>query len=369
MRTIHAIVDLQFGSTGKGLFAGFLAKNVDPPDTVVCAWGPNSGHTFVDRSGRKFVHTMIPNGIVSMKLKTILIGPGAIINPQSMMAEIMDAMDVVDGARIAIHGHAAVVTEANRFAESQYGVAIGSTMKGTAEAVFDKMRRNPELHGTAQNALIGTPLEGMLVSVEEYNDLLDASKVLQVEGCQGFSLSINHGIYPYVTSRDCTTTALFTDCGIPASWLRDAQVYGVARTFPIRVANRYRDCMLNYEGNDHKGCNACGGEGRTMIGTSGPGYPDQEELDWSSIGVEPELTTVTKLPRRLFTFSDIQVRQAIRMNGCNGGVFLNFCNYFYDLESIDAMARRIGQMGAPVKWLGHGPSEGHIIHVGAGGGL
>jgi hypothetical protein len=64
-------------------------------------------------------------------------------------------------------------------------------------------------------------------------------------------------------------------------------------------------------------------------GSSGPGYPDQREIDWSQIGVEPELTTVTKLPRRLFTFSQQQLTEAHWHNGgyWKTSLFLNFCNY------------------------------------------
>jgi len=55
------ICDMQFGSTGKGLIAGYLAKR-DEPDTLVSQWSANAGHTYIDSEGRKFVHCMIPNG-------------------------------------------------------------------------------------------------------------------------------------------------------------------------------------------------------------------------------------------------------------------------------------------------------------------
>ena len=78
MTKAYMILDLQFGSTGKGLLAGYLAKTKQP-DVVVTAWGPNAGHTYIDEDGREYIHRMLANGIVSPKLKTVLIGPGSVL--------------------------------------------------------------------------------------------------------------------------------------------------------------------------------------------------------------------------------------------------------------------------------------------------
>ena len=69
MKQINVIVDLQFGSTGKGLLAGYLAETTKP-DTVITAWAANAGHTYINADGRKFVHTMLANGIVSPNLRS-----------------------------------------------------------------------------------------------------------------------------------------------------------------------------------------------------------------------------------------------------------------------------------------------------------
>jgi adenylosuccinate synthase len=128
----------------------------------------------------------------------------------------------------------------------------------------------------------------------------------------------------------------------------------VARTYPIRVANRF----------DDKG---------KMIGWSGPHYPDQEEIRWEQIGVAPELTTVTKLPRRIFTFSEQQIREAVRANG-NVQVFLNFCNYLQpapidflcrdDADHVWPIIQSINRIpGALVCWTGWGPKDSDIREV------
>lgn len=349
MKEMHLIVDLQFGSCGKGLFAGYLAEHMKP-DTAICAFGPNAGHTFIDGAGRKFVNIALPNGIVSPNLKRVLLGPGSVINPERLIMELNDYADLLPHVRVMIHQNAAVVTQAHRDDEAAYGFKIGSTMKGAGAAVINKIRRDPGQLNVASVSLRGTPLEPLVVSTQEYNNAVDSADRVLIEGAQGFSLSINQGMYPYTTSRDCTVTQVLSDCAIPfgrGTWRNHMVVYGVCRTYPIRVANRF----------DADG---------KQIGTSGPHYHDQREITWAEVngGMEPELTTVTKLPRRVFTFSMEQVRQAIRANGCDK-IFLNFLNYM-NKEDGRTLAVQIGNLvkpGPEVRYLGYGPTVNDIKEV------
>lgn len=355
MKRLHMIVDMQFGSCGKGLFAGYLAKKVQP-DTIVTAWAPNAGHTFVDnKTGENMVNICLPNGIVAPSVKRVMFGPGTVVNPELLMSELERYSDYMANIELMIHQHAAVVTEAHRQEEASYAFAIGSTMKGCGAALVDKIRRDPARNNTAGVALIGTPLEGFLVTVEEYNEAIDKAETVVVEGAQGFSLGMNNGFYPYTTSRECTAQQLMVDCALPAKLpVFGRHVHGVCRTYPIRVANRFN-------------------KGGNQVGTSGPGYFDQRELDWKAdLGLEPELTTVTRLPRRIFTFSAEQIKQAVRMNGIDS-VFLNFCNYPM-LRPVDGkpgglngniglMIDEINRTGATVRWLGYGPAMQDIKEV------
>jgi len=63
-----------------------------------------------------------------------------------------------------------------------------------------------------------------------------------------------------------------------------------------------------------------------VAGTSGAGYNDQTEIRWEDIGIKPERTTTTNRERRIFNWSETQVREAIFQCSPNY-VFLNFCNY------------------------------------------
>lgn len=334
MKQLYVVTDLQYGSTGKGLFSAYLARDKGP-DTIFTAWAPNAGHTVVHNDGTKFVTCALPSGMITAgeSLKRIMIGPGSVINPTLLMMEIDKYARYLHGVQIYIHECAAVVTEEHRQAESSYGYKIGSTMKGVGEAVIAKIRRNTESPNTAAHALIGTPLEGFIIDRYEYNFQASRAEVAILEGAQGFSLSINQGFYPYTTSRDCTTHQLLSDCAIPYHHF-NTTVFGVARTYPIRVANRFdKDTGI-------------------QIGTSGPCYGDQHEIDWEDIGLKPEMTTVTNLPRRIFTFSENQIADAILMDGVDA-VFLNFVNYCTE-ERAEEIIKAIERY-APVQWLGTGP--------------
>ena len=335
----YMIFDLQFGSTGKGLFAQYLAKH-RKPHYVMSAFGPNAGHTAHLPEGT-FVSTMVPIGITSPQCEAVFIGPGSVINYESLINEVAQLREWEYNAPLFIHQNAAVICWQDRINEESL-ISIGSTMKGTAEANIRKMRRTARwsIPRTIdeqywEHSDLNSDLDINIMSPEEWVDLLidDHTKCIQIEGAQGFSLSIHHGFYPYVTSRDVTPAQVLADVGYPMA-LGWPLVHGTARTYPIRVANRYDD-------NGHE------------IGNSGPCYPDQQETTWEKIGVEPELTTVTKLPRRVFTWSHQQIVQATAMSGAKK-VFLNFCNYTGP-TNIDKIRESIDACGAKLQWTGWGP--------------
>jgi adenylosuccinate synthase len=339
MRCYDLIIDCQFGSTGKGLIAGYLAKK-NRPDTIITAWAPNAGHTFIDENGRKFVHTMLGNGIVSPGLKRVMIGPGSVIDVHALLAELNACSDLVSVDQVIIHPQAAVVSQRHRDEEAGPMTKIGSTKKGTGAAMIQRIRRNPEDLNNAATEIALTPLSKCLVTVKEWHEIMhDEVEYAQVESAQGYSLSMYNGFYPYTTSRDVSTAQTIADCGLPYGVA--GQIIGTCRTFPIRVANRF----------DTDG---------KQVGWSGPHYDDQEETSFEAIGQKTELTTVTKLPRRIFTYSKEQIRQAVRVNGVTK-MFLNFANYATQ-EQLDEIANHIESL-TDLNWLGWGPTEEDVRRV------
>lgn len=350
----NLIIDLQFGSTGKGLIAGYLAER-DAPDTIVTAWAANAGHTYIDKDGRKFVHTMLANGIVSRRLERVLLGPGSVIDPVNLAREIEESDGLMNGIDLFIHPSAAVITQRHRDEEAGPMTKIGSTKKGCGAAAIQRIRRDPDDLNTA--GCLGKPhpllvehgLGHCVVSAEEWQAQLASARVLQVEGAQGYSLSMYHGFYPFTTSRDVTVHQMLADCGIPVEMARWLTIVGTARTYPIRVANRF----------DAEG---------QQVGWSGPHYDDQQEISFADIGQPVELTTVTKLPRRIFTFSHKQIAEAVRMNGVKE-LFLNFVNYLPEADRepfVYKLSEVLRPYGCSVKYLGFGPAEPDVHELGNG---
>lgn len=354
------IVDLQFGSTGKGLIAGYLAER-DQPDVLMTAWSANAGHTYINKQGRKFVHCMLANGIVSPKLEAVLIGPGSQISLDLLLKEVMECADLLKGKKVYIHRNAAIIQQ--RHIDEEAGplamTKIGSTKKGCGAAMIEKIRRSPDSVIVA-GQMVADIFEMFLPAREAgidfavtddatYYSIVYGAHRIQVEGAQGFSLGINNGFYPYTTSRECTPAQVAVDVGLPLSFIK--KVVGTMRTYPIRVANRYDE------------------DGK-QIGWSGPSYPDQKEITFEEIGQTTELTTVTKLPRRIFEFSEDQTWAALQVVRPDE-VFLNFVNYADDvspdgdlrydiIKTIERVAAKLGivqwnDFGYYVKYLGHGP--------------
>lgn len=337
----NLIIDLSYGSTGKGLLAGYLAKR-DQPDTILTAWAANAGHTFIDK-GRTFIHTMLANGVVSPRLKTLMLGPGSLIDPANLMREMANCADLLADVRVMIHPQAVVIQQRHRDEEAGFH-AIGSTKKGVGAAMIERIRRDPSAAITAKRCFgPGHELSRFVCTPEQWTLALENAQRVQVEGAQGFGLSMYHGHYPYTTSRDVTTAQMIADCAMPWRMVDDMVIWGTARTYPIRVANRF-DALGN------------------QIGWSGPCEDDQTELDWRDLGMEAELTTVTKLPRRIFTFSESQIAAAVKMNGVHH-VFLNFVNYCKSDRELRTILEKIEKTGALPTLLGLGPTCDDVVRT------
>jgi adenylosuccinate synthase len=323
----YVVVDGQYGSTGKGLASGLLAemfhKNVD---LVTSNAGPNSGHTNY-YEGEKIVLKQLPTfAVTAKKCGTdiqVFMNAGAVIAPETLNEEMK--LHDMNGI-VRVHPHATCVTDSAIGADATNVGSIGSTGKGTGPAQMAKIARK----GT--DAVVAGHTDKIECDVD--NLYVIDNDVVMVEVSQGFSLGINSGFYPFTTSRECTVAQAISDARIPLENYRDNLM--VVRSYPIRVA-----------------------------GNSGPTYDDQMELTWDDLGVEPEITTVTKKVRRVFTWSDDQFCDATYLNR-PGVVMLNFANYLAQQgQDVDAFVRErvlqnyvnvLGRMPKAIL-LGFGPES------------
>lgn len=301
----------QYGSEGKGAASAWLTttlkkrddgkirsrhEGLPTYDVVTTNAGTQSGHTSI-HNGVKRVLFHFPTAGVLDPSTFIYLNAGAVIDADVLRQEFMD--NDINLHRFCIHPNAAIVTPECREAEGRADSAqtrIASTRKGVGEAISRKVLRSAVL---AKDYEWGRHGFVPRISAMDLNYTLLTGGSVLCEIPQGLSLSLNSSFYPYVTSRDCTIMQAMNDAGVHPYFMGSTML--VMRTFPIRV-------------------------GAVGDNNSGGCYPDQRETSWEALGVEPEITTVTKRVRRVFTWSKYQLRDA--MNQCRPElVYLTFCDY------------------------------------------
>jgi adenylosuccinate synthase len=354
---LNVVIDLQWGSTGKGKLCHWLALK-EGVDVATCDFQTNAGHTVVEEDGRKFVFQQLP---VSARWPgaQLLINPGATISIPKLLEEV-ETHGVSD--RLLIHPHAAVVTEEAVKWEKENLKRISSTLKGVGATLGMKTMRAPGVV-LAKDAPELKPWIGDTTLA--LHTFLKSGASCLAEAAQGFDLSLNHGhTYPYVTSRDITTASVLSNAGVPPQLVGD--VYGCLRTHPIRVGHQYE------------------ADGR-KVGDSGPIYEDHTELTWEELEAASgskvpllERTTVTQKVRRIFTFSKRQLVRALRVCAPTH-LFLNFINH---VDASDMGKRSWSELSGRsrefVRWVDEmcemengflGWPSPRVSHVGTGAGI
>jgi adenylosuccinate synthase len=203
-----------------------------------------------------------------------------------------------------------IIEDADRELEGQMLARIGSTAQGVGAASARKiMGRGGNTDPVVRLAKDVPELRPYIRDTEE---ILERAFVqgcsVQLEGTQGTTLSIHHGDYPYVTSRDTTVAGCLADAGIAVTRVR--RVVMVCRSYPIRVA----DPSI---------------EGETSGPMASP-VTYQELSKRSGIDIDPlmkiETTTTTKRQRRVGNFDWEQSRRSTFLNGPTD-IALTFVDY------------------------------------------
>jgi hypothetical protein len=99
-----------------------------------------------------------------------------------------------------------------------------------------------------------------------------------------------------------------------------------------------------------------------VIGDSGPCYQDQHETTFEALGVEPELTTVTKRVRRIFTWSKNQYQLACSINRptCT---MLTFCDYITDDAYLLDILDHATSIGFPITHISFGGDVMDVVDI------
>ncbi|MEM1586531.1 MAG: adenylosuccinate synthetase [Candidatus Bathyarchaeia archaeon] len=214
-----------FGDTGKGKIISYLALKDKLSVAVRAGVGPNAGHTVV-YGDKTFKVRMVPSAFVYERCR-LLIGPGVIVDPNVFLNEV-NLLNVEK--RVGLDPQCAIIElkhiEADR--SGHLASEIGTTGSGTGPCNADRVMRRAKIARDIPELwkfLRDVPLE--------VNNAIDSGENVLVEGTQGTFLSLWHGTYPYVTSKDVTASAACSDVGIGPKKVDDVIV--VFKAYVTRV--------------------------------------------------------------------------------------------------------------------------------------
>ena len=227
-RTHSACVDVvvggSYGSEGKGNISFYLAPEYD---ILMRVGGPNAAHQVYPEPGRIVTHYSLPSGTLAGHA-ALLLGPGAVIYPPELLGEI--AQCAVDYSRLSIDPHVMIIDDRDKDAEAGLVEEIASTKSGTGAATSRRLLRGGDVQ-LAKDVPELRPFVRPTYDILE--DAYSSGKRILLEGTQGSGLSLHHGPYPFVTSRDTNVAGCLAEAGIAPARIR--RVVMVTRTYPIRV--------------------------------------------------------------------------------------------------------------------------------------
>lgn len=295
---VDVIIGGQFGSEGKGQIAAHISPEYD---CLMRVGGPNAGHTVFERPYNHVFH-LLPSGTHRASSAKLLIGPGAVLNLDKILEEIR--IFGIEKGRLIIDENAIIISEEDIAEEQKIKDTISSTGQGVGVATSKNIIArlyNDDTH----KAKHFSQLRAYLGSTSEELELLySQKKKILLEGTQGTGLSLQHGLYPHVTSRDTSVSGCLSEAGISPK--RVGKIIMVTRTYPIRVGGAsgpFLSTELTFKDISNRS-----------------GIP-LEELE------KKEITTTTKKPRRVAEFSWSLFRKACELNSPTD-IALTFVDYF-----------------------------------------
>ncbi|MFC6717419.1 adenylosuccinate synthase [Natrialbaceae archaeon GCM10025810] len=359
------IVGSQLGDEGKG---GVVDVYGDAADVVArYQGGDNAGHTVV-HDGEKYKLSLVPSGAVRDKVGVL--GNGCVVNPETLFEEI-DALrerGLEPDVRVAERAH--VILPYHRALdgieeEEKADLAAGTTKRGIGPTYEDKAGRRgvrigdllepevlrerleyvvPQKKALAEEVFgketgeafdidhlyetyreYGERLaeEGMTVDCGTFlQERIDAGDDVMLEGAQGTSIDIDHGIYPYVTSSNPTAGGAAVGTGLGPTVVGRGDVIGIVKAYLSRVGTGPLPTELG------------GVEGQT------PGYdadegadPEEEDLATYIRDEGGEYGTVTGRPRRVGWLDVPMLRHAARANGFTG-LAINHVDVLAGLDEV-----------------------------------
>ena len=359
------IVGSQLGDEGKG---GVVDVYGDAADVVArYQGGDNAGHTVV-HDGEKYKLSLVPSGAVRGKVGVL--GNGCVVNPETLFDEIdtLRERDLEPDVRVAERAHVILpyhraldgIEEAEKEdlaagttkrgigptyedKAGRRGVRVGDLLdpdvlrerleyvvpqkKALAEEVFEKETGEAfdidHLYETYREYGKRLEEEDMTVDCGTYlQERIDAGDNVMLEGAQGTSLDIDHGVYPYVTSSNPSSGGATVGTGLGPTVVGQGDVIGIVKAYLSRVGTGPLPTELG------------GVEDQTPDYDPDEGAGDDEEALATQIRDEGgEYGTVTGRPRRVGWLDMPMLRHAARANGFTG-LAINHIDVLAGLEEV-----------------------------------
>jgi adenylosuccinate synthase len=331
--TTTIIIGGFWGDEGKGKIISYIAYKEDPAYIARGGVGTNAGHTVVFQ-GKKYGLRMIPSGFTSEKSE-LLIGAGVLVDPEIFLKEIKETKCQ---DRIGIDYQSGIIEEQHKKKDqtnAHLSEKIGSTGTGCGPANEERARRTLKLAKDIPE------LEPYLINVsEKLNEAIDAGKNVLIEGTQGTMLSLFHGTYPFVTSKDVSASQICSDVGIGPTKVDEVII--VFKAFMTRV-----------------------GAGPM------PGTLSEEEIKkrgWEESG------TVTGRPRRAAPIDFDIARKTVQLNGATQIALTKLDIVFPEVakatsadkltnEALAFIQRIEEETNVPVTFIGTGPEAESLIDL------
>lgn len=323
IRCVDVLIGGQYGSEGKGNIVAYLAREYD---VMVRVGGPNAGHTVASAVGT-FTYHHLPSGSRDVTAR-LLLGPGMTIHLPGLLREINECSIGPD--RLFIDPQATIIEEADREAEQVHLVStIASTGSGSGAAAARRiLSRGKATIRLAKDVdelrpYVGTPGNYRGSTSDRLEEAYRSGQSILLEGTQGSGLSIFHGDYPYVTSRDTNVAGCLAEAGISPSRVR--KILMVIRPMPIRVGD-----PDGSEGHI---------SGRLKLPTTFDEIAQFAELEADALNAA-EKTSTTNRNRKVGWFEWDQFRKACALNAPTD-IVLTFADY---LKATNRNARRFEQL-------------------------
>ena len=343
---LTVVLDASAGSSGKGKIGSYVAYHADNWQFAVNTFMPQAGHWVkLDNGKEYFYQTFNSCACFPDKYEKIYLAPGAMIELPAFWRELEE--NNIPRHKIGISPVTAILQDIDAAFEKGLvdfdGKPVerhdGTMKRGTTAHGCGACRARRVLRRAEAKYARDIPeLKEFICDVPtEIMARLDKGQAGLLEIAQGFQLSyLLSEFFPYTTSRNCTTMAGMDDAMLPVHYAGNVIIN--CRTLPIRI-NNFK--FIAPDGHHLTWAEKCeydkeGKKYEKYEGSSGPGYDDQTEMTWEQVtemaGSQTpiiEMTSVTKLPRRVFSFSKKNLADAIKYNRANGEVFLsiNFMNY------------------------------------------